>query len=324
MPIYKKGDVTNPGNYRPISLLPIFDKVFERLICKRLLSFWNKYEVLYRYQFAFRKHHSTTLALMEITDNIYKWLDDHNYVCGVYIDLQKAFDTVDHNILLSKLCNYGVRGTMLDWFKDYLSNRKQFTQLGENKSLIDNVSCGVPQGSVLGPLLFNIYVNDMENASPSSKIRLFADDTNIFMYNKNVVVLNDECQKTLNDVYEWMLANKLSVNLEKTNFSLFVPVKKASLHENKFELSLNSKSINRAKSVKYLGVFIDEDLKWIDHINHLYNNIKNMLVSFTKSGIKYQKVVLKIYTLQPFFQIFYIVLKYMLTLRNHICIIYAC
>jgi len=131
IPIYKKGDSTSPGNYRPISLLPVFDKIFEKLICNRILKFWNKYNIFYQFQFGFRKNHSTALALLEITDSIYKWLDDQNYVIGLYLDLQKAFDTVNHSILLHKLSNYGIRGTMLVWFKDYLSNRKQYTTLGD-------------------------------------------------------------------------------------------------------------------------------------------------------------------------------------------------
>jgi hypothetical protein len=189
IPIFKQGDTSSPSNYRPISLLPIFSKIFEKILSHRLLNFWNKNNFLYKYQFGFRANHSTTLALIELLDNIYNWLDDENYVVGVYFDLQKAFDTVNHEILLYKLYNAALRGTFYTLIKDYLSNRRQFTVNGSYKSCLMNVNCGVPQGSVLGPLLFLIYVNDIVNALDGVTPRLFADDTNLFLHNKNLNIL---------------------------------------------------------------------------------------------------------------------------------------
>jgi len=142
---------------------------------KRLYSFLQKNSVLYQYQFGFRKNYSTSLALIDVVDSIIKYLDDSDTVVGIYLDLQKASDTVNHEILLAKMKNYGIRGVTYKWFASYLRNRKQFTAIGNNSSEVNDIKCGVPQGSVLGPLLFLIYVNDIHKVN----IKLFADDTNI-------------------------------------------------------------------------------------------------------------------------------------------------
>jgi hypothetical protein len=162
---------------------------------KRLLNFWNRNNILYEFQFGFRANHSTTYALIEIMDNIYSWLEEGYYVAGIYFDLSKAFDTVDHSILLHKLYYNGVRGTAFNWFKDYLSNRKQYTCVGNVNSSLSDIVCGVPQGSVLGPLLFLLYINDIANASSITKPRIFADDTYLFVRvrDKNFMQLNTSC-----------------------------------------------------------------------------------------------------------------------------------
>ena len=180
IPIYKKGDSKSINNYRPISILSTINKIFEKILHTRLTNYIENFNLLYKYQFGFRKNHSTEHALIEIVDQIRFSIDNSQLTCGIFIDLSKAFDTVDHNILLGKLEHYGIRGNALKLFKSYLSNRNQYTVTENNKSQISNIECGVPQGSVLGPLFFILFINDLPNCCPLGKVRIFADDTNVF------------------------------------------------------------------------------------------------------------------------------------------------
>ena len=180
IPIYKGGSTTNLNNYRPISLLSIFDKIIEKLMHKRLYNFLEEHNILFSNQFGFRKNNSTSLALIQITERIKESIDKGKHGCGIFIDLRKAFDTVNHAILLTKMEHYGIRGLALDWFKSYLTNRKQYVYINGESSQLKDVTCGVPQGSVLGPLLFLIYINDLPNISKDLQFFLFADDTNIY------------------------------------------------------------------------------------------------------------------------------------------------
>ncbi len=280
IPLYKDGDITLPSNYRPISLLNIFSKLLEKIVYNRLYNFFTKEHVIYKYQFGFRANHSTSLSLLEVADMCYSELDKNNYVLGLFVDLRKAFDTVNHDILLAKLYNYGIRGVMYNWLCDYLSNRRQYTTVNGNNSDIHFINCGVPQGSVLGPLLFLIYVNDIQRALPNSNPKLFADDTNIFVVGKSLNEVELKANECLNQLQMWCSANKLTINFDKTCYTVFTPKNNVKL--NSLSIYVGNKVIQYTNSCKYLGVIIDNKLNWIDHINSVYNKIVKFVSIFYK------------------------------------------
>ena len=174
IPIHKGGSTEELNNYRPISLMSIFEKIIEKIMHKRLCEFLQEHNILFQNQFGFRKNNSTSFALIEITEKIKETIDNKKYGCGIFIDLRKAFDTVNHEILLRKLDHYGIRGMAQNWFKSYLTNRKQYVSLNGESSELKQIACGVPQGSCLGPLLFLLYINDLPNISEVLQKSLFS------------------------------------------------------------------------------------------------------------------------------------------------------
>ena len=242
-------------------------------------------EILFDFQFGFRRLHSTTLALIEFTDNMRNILDEGNYAISIFIDLTKAFDTVDHEILLDKLDRYGIRGNANSFFRSYLSKRKQYTVINGVDSSICDVKCGVPQGSVLGPLLFALYINDIYRAVGKDNIRLFADDTALFMCNANLNTLISDVASKFNDMYLWCIRNKLTINSDKTNFILFHTINKP-IPPNLNEIVTNNMTTNRVKSFQYLGLTLDETLRFNDHVDFLSRSLVKYFGIFNK--VKYQ------------------------------------
>ena len=238
------------------------------------INFWESNNILYNKQFGFRKNNSTIDALMKIADKIKESVDKGKFGCGIFIDLRKAFDTVNHNILLLKMEHYGVRGPPLQWFRSYLSERKQYVYNNGECSELKQISCGVPQGSVLGPLLFLIYINDLPNISKKLNLYLFADDTNIYYEDESLENLEIRVNKELKTLYLWLSVNRLALNIEKTNFVIFHPFNKP-LKCN-VTIKIHKKAITEKKSIKYLGILIDSTLKLEGSYNQPFKKtIKN-------------------------------------------------
>ena len=272
LPTHKDGDIRMIENYRPIYVLPFFSKIFERLMYDRILTFLNKHNILYKYQFGFKKSHSTYMALTVLIDKILNALDQGKCVVGLFLDFSKAFDTVNHAILLNKLKHYGIRGTALHWLTSYISNRYQYVVYNVRSSE-KLITCGVPQGSILGPLLFLLYVNDLPSVSTKLFTLLFADDTNLFIEDMDTTHINQILTEEIGKILIWLKANKLSLNVDKTNFIVFSRRRTI----NDVYIKIEGKNIERVTKVKFLGVIIDSKLTWKEHINYISNKISKYI-----------------------------------------------
>jgi len=279
IPVYKKGSTDSLVNYRPISLTSPFAKILERLMYNRLYSYLLKFDILYEHQFGFRKSHSTSMALIDVINMITNKLNCGYKVMGIFMDLQKAFDTVNLDILMQKLENYGVRGFILSWFRSYLYDRSQATYVNSTLSTFKTTTCGVPQGTVLGPLLFLVYINDIASAIKEGELRLFADDSNLFVIAKDMQQLFNIANRELYNINQWFICNKMYLNKDKTNFMLFKPSRIDNDHIKNFNLNLFIEGfvIDRVYSTKYLGLIIDDMLTWKDHIKSLVAKVSSII-----------------------------------------------
>ena len=289
VPIYKSGDEMVFSNYRPVSVLPVFSKLLERLVYNRLISHIDDNKLLYEYQFGFQKGKSTHLAIMMLVDKITEALDQGETVVGVFLDFSKAFDTVDHNILLKKMEKYGISGVELQWFEDYLSNRLQYVTYNNHKSSHEKINCGVSQGSILGPILFLLYINDLKNVSEFCFSVLFADDTNMFITGKDMNVLCNQLNEDLRNVQEWLQCNKLSLNVLKTHYMVFTPRNKLI---NDIDVKIHDVQIQRVYATKFLGVQIDAQLTWKTHIEYTCKKLSKCVGILCKARKKLYKSTL--------------------------------
>lgn len=295
-PIYKKGEKTDPNNYRPIALLPTSAKIFETAMSKQIYPFYEKYKILHENQNGFRKNMSTTLAVYKFTQYILDAINRKKYAVGLLLDMSKAYDKVSYEILLNKLYETGIRGPPHEWFKSYLKNRSQYTEIQNTnfitgeirniRSAVVNLSGSIPQGSVLGCLLFLIYINDLPTVmddQEDDQCILFADDVSILLPCSNENELNAKLNTTLCKISNYIDCQNLELNLKKTSIIQFKPYQKKELQIN---YQYKNNIFKTVKSASLLGIEIDSDMSWKPHIQKL----SNKLSSFTYALYNLKKV----------------------------------
>ena len=291
IPAHKKGSQLEANNYRPISLISNISKIIEKIVYKRLYNFLETNVILYEQQYGFRNNHSTNHALIEITEKIREALDKNEFACGTFIDLQKAFDTVNHGILLKKLEHYGIRGIPNNWFRSFLTNRYQFTTVSAQSSAKAEMTHGVPQGSVLGPLLFLIYINDLNKAIVHSKVHHFADDTNLLLTGNSLKKINKFMNHDLRLLCHWLRANKISLNAGKSEIIIFKNKNKQISKNLNFRVS--GQKIEITNSVKYLGIHLNDSLTWKSHLTTLLPKLNRAIGLLSKIRYHTPKYLLK-------------------------------
>ena len=298
VPVYKAKEHNLFTNYRPISLLPTVSKLLEKVVHKRIYHFMSSQDAFYKSQYGFRPKHSTINAVSELIHNTLHAFEENCDTVAAFLDLSKAFDTIDHKLLLHKLEHYGIRGIALKWFKSYLTNRKQYVHVNGVDSVIMDINCGVPQGSVLGPLLFILYTNDLPNTLMKTKCILFADDTTIYVSSENIGEMYETMNAELDVLSDWFKANKLSLNVSKTNYVHFTNKRKIGIINH--TITIDDISVERVDYTQFLGLYIDNKLTWKYHIdfcrkkvacgNYALNMSKRLLSEETLRMVYYSTI----------------------------------
>ncbi len=273
-PLFKSGDTNSCDNYRPISVLPTLGKCLERIVYNQCIKYMNVNNLLTDCQAGFRERHSTGACLADFLNEIYEEVDGGGS-CGVlFLDLAKAFDTVDHHILEIKLRALGFKVSTVSWFSSYLSNRKQATKIGNVFSNTRNISCGVPQGSILGPFLFLCYVNDLPSHLLTTSSFLFADDMALIVRGYDPLQIEMQLNEELVNIAKWFDANKLAMNLKKTKVMHFRHCR--NIRNNvELNIALNGEVVESVQQFKYLGVTLDINLSFDAHIEILCGKVNS-------------------------------------------------
>ena len=277
------------SNYRPVCNLSPFSKIFERIIHNRMLEFIKKNKIFSTTQYGFRKEMGTETALIDFTDFIHQGLLKRHNVGTIFMDLSKAFDVMDHNVLKKKLEYYEFRGKFLEFLMSFMQNRKYFVHVNGIDSITKTVNIGVPQGSTLGPLLFLIFINDMKNCSELLKFIQFADDTTLLFSSPNIEQLNEILETEGNKVIKWLNANKLIINLSKTNCMLFSNKR----GDPQINIKLDNTEIESQKESTFLGVIIDNKLTWKSHVKHISNKISKSIAILRILRFSFPKHVMR-------------------------------
>ena len=294
IPLHKSSDKHSEENYRPISLITFISKIFEKLMTRRMNSFIKENRILSDNQFGFREGRSTSDAVLELVNDAAEALDRGDYCVAVFVDLRKAFDTVNHGLLLKKLDRMGFRGLISRWLSSYLSDRKIMVSVNGILSEKRSIGIGLPQGAVCSPILFLMYINDMVNFCGSMKCTNIADDTTLSLVGDDLFSLCQRVSNDLDNVYNWLTANRLSLNVDKTKFIVF------SQRDNQFSdnisVYIKGASIERVRYFKFLGIYIDDQLKFRTHINNVCSKLsKSLGVLYRMSAFVPANIVLTLY-----------------------------
>ena len=285
IPLYKKEDQRVFGNYRPISLLSSISKIYEKVAFKQILEYFTSNNLLFESQYGFRENHSTELAALEFIDKIKLEMDRKKIPFSIFLDPSRAFDTLNHDILLTKLRYYGIQGIALNWFQSYLTKRSQYVQYNETSSSIRKIETGVPHGSILGPLLFIIYMNDIHTVSDKFSFISYADDTTLISplcsfshcSHNDINYVSTMINLELTKISDWLAVNKLSLNAAKTKFMLFHNYQKIINEDDIPHLIINDTVIERVTEFNFLGLTINEYMNWNSHSSKISNKISRTL-----------------------------------------------
>jgi hypothetical protein len=290
-PLFKKGNPCLASNYRPISILPVLSKVLEKLINNQIMAYLEENQLLNPLQFGFRKNKSTKDAILEFTNDTLMALNRGMCVLGIFIDFSKAFDTIDHQILICKMKNLGFSDCSLRWFSSYFTNRSQIVTFSNHLSKPCKLTVGVPQGSILGPTLFLIYINDLCSSFNHLKPILYADDTNLFYQSKNLLLDIPKINQDLNALDDWCKYNKLTINLEKTNFIIIKNRQNPFSFPNSL-LKISNTTIEETSCIKFLGITIDNNLSFKNHISNLISKLRPYVGLFYRCSKLLPKAIL--------------------------------